>query len=435
MILVAVKGLTFSVQQMDGIIDLTDSPLGKEAREASGGNLELPEETTGKKLEPKSSAAGLSEHAQNHSASEQLAEYRNIRAAHHKRTNMNISSSSRASKRQRVGSQSPSPSPSSCSLSNSDGSANASLSASSHSSSSGKQSIIADLVGKPSYIHGSLRVLTYNIWFDHLEMRTRMQSIASIIVDSEADVVGLQEVTPESLVMLTEEKDFMSMYNLVKANFGSAYFCALFVKKGRPFRNPQWKPYSNSIMGRGCTSCEVEIYPGKHVNVGTTHLESFAGRHFTGAAERPIQLQDATQHLFAKQINTIDIVGSLLFGDFNWKDPTAKADNDGNAIDFCHPNGEWQDAWKTRHEKDPGYTYDGKRNLMLSHWWRNRFDRILYHGNITCGMTMLAGDQPVDDNLTYMKVSKNLPPRELPIFPSDHFAVLSQFIFLHKYDY
>lgn len=46
----------------------------------------------------------------------------------------------------------------------------------------------------------SLRVLTWNIWFDNLEQRTRFSAILSQILSiPHLDVVGLQEVTPEFL--------------------------------------------------------------------------------------------------------------------------------------------------------------------------------------------------------------------------------------------
>jgi endonuclease/exonuclease/phosphatase family metal-dependent hydrolase len=181
-------------------------------------------------------------------------------------------------------------------------------------------------------------------------------------------------------------------------------------------------------MGRGYLSAEIEVSQGKYVLVGTTHLESFAGPRVTGAEQRPKQLLAATRGLAAAKKSCDGIVGCLLCGDFNWKDPTKKLKNDGDALACV--DGAWADVWKETRRNDPGFTYDGKDNGMLGHWWRNRFDRILLaHGDqaIICGNAQLVGTDKLPGGVTYEKTTKSRGTRVLPVFPSDHFGVCSDF--------
>ena len=41
----------------------------------------------------------------------------------------------------------------------------------------------------------SLKILTYNIWFDNFNMENRLQALFKIIAEADADIICLQEVT------------------------------------------------------------------------------------------------------------------------------------------------------------------------------------------------------------------------------------------------
>lgn len=61
---------------------------------------------------------------------------------------------------------------------------------------------------------GSLRLVTYNVWFSTQRQSARAAALFSILRDSEADVICLQEVTPIFLNLLRDESWVRSNYAL-----------------------------------------------------------------------------------------------------------------------------------------------------------------------------------------------------------------------------
>jgi tyrosyl-DNA phosphodiesterase 2 len=89
----------------------------------------------------------------------------------------------------------------------------------------------------------------------------------------------------------------------------------------------------------------------------------------------------------------------------------------------------WRDAWVTSSD-DPGYTYDAKRNAMLQGNLRQRLDRILIKTTTTANeeaklKTFMVGTKPIDD-LIYEKISRG-KMIQLPVLPSDHFGLVTEF--------
>ena len=100
----------------------------------------------------------------------------------------------------------------------------------------------------------------------------------------------------------------------------------------------------------------------------------------------------------------------------------------------------WVDLWAKKYEKDlrrnPGYTYDQKKNkMLLGSRYRSRLDRVLvYHGGHGCSKKRriqmddweisMVGTEKIKD-VTYLHRS-NRTGREtvLPVYPSDHFGLL-----------
>ena len=58
----------------------------------------------------------------------------------------------------------------------------------------------------------NLRIMTYNIWFDQHNNRSRYAHIIKIILESNANVVCLQECTNQFLSLLTENKSITDKY-------------------------------------------------------------------------------------------------------------------------------------------------------------------------------------------------------------------------------
>ena len=90
--------------------------------------------------------------------------------------------------------------------------------------------------------------------------------------------------------------------------------------------------------------------------------------------------------------------------------------------DFDHRG----DIWDQLKPRDPGLTYDGKRNPMLGPYNRlkSRLDRVYCK---TCrykpNSIKLVGTQPLP-GVTFTKSYKK-GPTQLPVLPSDHFGLLA----------
>ena len=114
----------------------------------------------------------------------------------------------------------------------------------------------------------------------------------------------------------------------------------------------------------------------------------------------------------------------------------------------------WIDAWEVLHptcnqpwsEKGPGsrsvaalqrkaawaeeagFTYDGQKNGMLSHNYRNRFDRCLIHSaRFRVVSATLVGTEPLP-GLSLEKTKRfggAEQTRTLPVLASDHFGLLT----------
>lgn len=84
--------------------------------------------------------------------------------------------------------------------------------------------------------------------------------------------------------------------------------------------------------------------------------------------------------------------------------------------------------WAAADPCDPGFTYDGKTNVMLgpSNRIRGRVDRVLGKlRTMELDRIQLVGTSPLP-GVTYQKATKagNLT---LPVLPSDHYGILAIF--------
>ena len=140
------------------------------------------------------------------------------------------------------------------------------------------------------------------------------------------------------------------------------------------------------------------------------HLESFVGKEQDAAvrAERKRQLAAAGDELKKLAGNGL----AVLLGDCNWDDR-----------DGAVPLGsDWRDAWEeASYPRDAQYTYDGRKNRMLSHRYQNRYDRVFLFGKLAraAGFALVGTTRLPDLTIT------DRHKRVLPAYPSDHFGVLT----------
>ena len=75
-----------------------------------------------------------------------------------------------------------------------------------------------------------LRVLTYNLWIEHLDDINRMKSLIQVLLDADADFMCLQEVTVEHLKWLLNNNDLKERYKFISDNQFDLYGIIIFSK-------------------------------------------------------------------------------------------------------------------------------------------------------------------------------------------------------------
>jgi len=241
-----------------------------------------------------------------------------------------------------------------------------------------------------------LRVVTFNTWFGDHHTKARYTALLDILRHTDADIIGLQEVTPELLALILEQ-------DWIRQN----YLCSdvLGVTCGS---------YGVLLLSRWPVEAMAHVMLPSHMNrklllatyqfhreafqVGVVHLESMA----SSAPQRLAQLA---------VINPImtRTAHALLIGDYNF---CARKDPERHHVD---PS--LRELWPMLHPNAPGFTEDTTRNIMrLRIKGREkhvRFDqmrlRTTSRGWTPREMTLL-GTHP-------------LAPELPEVWPSDHFGV------------
>jgi hypothetical protein len=235
------------------------------------------------------------------------------------------------------------------------------------------------------------------------------------------------------------------------------YGCGVAIKKrpGRSIVASGFTPYQESLMGRGIVWALVQEDEDDHHEVlfTTTHLESFVGEQMNDTVLRNRALQMRELKAFCEkclQSRPTTTKLAIITGDLNWDDvrPRSKGP-DPNLQELLGPK--WTDCWMqlhpflqmmTRTTRDPGYTYDTRNNAMLggsSNGIRRRFDRCLvYNGSgnnndkVVKDMKLI-GTEPIPGLVwnkppspTTLRYNPHAQPKNVPVYPSDHFGLLVQ---------
>ncbi len=266
----------------------------------------------------------------------------------------------------------------------------------------------------PPVVKGELRVATYNVWFEHEDtFAKRMAAIARECAG--ADIVGFQEVTDDSFPYLEAALKRQGFRGLLKQAAPAPYYCCLASKK--PLRQVRTHHFQRSMMGRGILLA-VASWGEVDVHVGVVHLESFVGKEHDAAvrAERKRQLAAAGDELQGRAGTGL----AVLLGDCNWDDRDGAVPLSGS---------DWRDAWEEAgYPREAQYTYDGRKNRMLSHRYQNRYDRVfLFDGSkLVCSkLARVAGFALIGTARLPDLTITDRHQRVLPAYPSDHFGALA----------
>jgi tyrosyl-DNA phosphodiesterase 2 len=240
----------------------------------------------------------------------------------------------------------------------------------------------------------TLTVVTYNILGEPHRPDERIPVLMKILKESDADVIGLQEVVPWFQKRLAKE-EWAKKYQvqaLDPESVGGQFILSKF-----PIENAR----SHVLPGpqrRTVVVATIRV-DGRRLDIATTHLES--------------PLQDGPVR--AKQLDAIfsrtkGADDAVVTGDFNF--------GDGEEEEKRIP-AEYTDLWKALKPGDPGFTWNnetsdmaGKSKDRFPGEKSRRLDRILVRSSVWKPKEVkILGDQPV------VAGKKDL-------FPSDHFGVI-----------
>lgn len=269
----------------------------------------------------------------------------------------------------------------------------------------------------------TLRVLTWNIWFDSYEFACRMASVLSIIKESNPDIICLQEVIPQfyDIISYSQHKWLLEEYS-PSADKGEnrwsidPYGTLILTRKALGPSTSQILPLTTE-MNRYLVTSVVN-----NICIASVHLESLS-THST----RIKQMNEIKEHL--KLYPNVIITGDFNFCSYRNYVLNSEPLNNDDLVEIFH---EFKDVWLELKGGEMGYTFDTETNLMLRYKQleKMRYDRIIYKNTDPALMPInieMVGTEPVASTLQQNKSVFNTPPSGRCIFPSDHYGLLSTF--------
>jgi len=193
----------------------------------------------------------------------------------------------------------------------------------------------------------SLKVVTYNVWFDTHRFTDRLEALMKLLSEADADVIALQEVTMPWLDGILKESWVRESYTISDAtgNTLSRYGVLLLVRESNvvSIRHHDDNAFVlhdlDSLMDRHLLTAKLHVH-GEPFLIGTVHLESL-----NSTAVRRAQLET----VFPILNRTCD--NSMLVGDFNFSD--GWDENQYLDAQYCDL---WTSLVPSGAGADPGYT-------------------------------------------------------------------------------
>jgi poly(A) polymerase len=260
-------------------------------------------------------------------------------------------------------------------------------------------------VGKSIDLTDRLTIVSYNILSnlhdaDKIYTDLRLPVILSELATTNADIIALQEVTPESLAFILAT-DWVQGYFISEAPNGNNV-----------------KPYGNLVMSRWAFNLVEYQFSGhkrvlignwnindRHVHLANIHLTSDRGEN--ALQKRTQQLATVIGYL---QQQTGD---RFIVGDFNTR---------GDGQDEIIKHGNFIDLWNKLYPEKAGYTFDPPTNplamLMSLEGQASRLDRILWCPDLE------SHYQPSSMDLFGCK---SFVYNDVKLYPSDHFGICGVF--------
>ncbi|KAJ3100847.1 hypothetical protein HDU97_001901 [Phlyctochytrium planicorne] len=215
----------------------------------------------------------------------------------------------------------------------------------------------------------TLRIATYNVWFDGLLQRERAQSLLSLLIPHSLDIICFQEVTQTFLSVLHSTPHYKRNYHICQKGFypsegGSWYGIITLVRKTTlRLISEERVAYPNTTQGRCLLVVEVEGNGIPRTKIAQSHFESMQNASIR-AEQRSLAAMHArvtgeTAHRFG-----------IICGDTN-AHGLEETQNAFESVGFT-------DVWTELKGGEDGATFGvtyGKEKGLFS-----RLDRIGWHG-------------------------------------------------------
>ncbi|PAV81954.1 hypothetical protein WR25_05848 [Diploscapter pachys] len=274
----------------------------------------------------------------------------------------------------------------------------------------------------------SLRIMTFNTWNTGRNFEDGLHKLARHIALVNPDAVGLQEImTPGNFSTLTQmlgpswtgiykDDHYPDSAILTRHKFqtNSTFQTEWCIAAKIELTNSQ-----ESISMANCHLDYTSYGPYAAYNKMVTKLDQIMAGEFSGRAQGIYELiQHDKMKLWIKKSNLTPLI---VTGDFNapshldWTDDEKKT------------HGDWKVAWpSSKAMEDAGYTWSTVNKFNPD--WNytipepmDRIDFIFSQGRIKPAVsTRYAGTEPL----------KRIPYHQQNDYPSDHYAVVSDFRFL-----
>lgn len=270
-----------------------------------------------------------------------------------------------------------------------------------------QSSIVSGKLKKASPSKGvklnQLSILTFNVLrYSTANGEKRISHIFDILRESQADIIGLNDVSYEFYKSLLSE-DWMKDYYITSTQLSNdkLFLGSLLITRIPHQQVLEYKLPTRSNKTIRVSKIDVNNKPLNFVHI---HLDE---------SKLDVKLRIRQMTEIEKIVNKLE-GDTFIFGDFYFGDKSKEAK-------FINDN--WKDAWIEINPKDPGYTYDPNSNSLLrfinTKALPSRRDRIMFKSkkdNISVNDAELLGTKKLKSK--YKNVN---------LWPSDHYAVRASF--------
>ncbi len=252
----------------------------------------------------------------------------------------------------------------------------------------------------------ALRLVSFNVWFSEYAWARRCDALIGLLLQEEADVVLLQEVTTRCLGRLLADPRVRARFLVSDAGTGATFYgnygVAMLVRRDLPVVPAITYVELPSRMGRRGLVAGF----GDSLAIATVHLESLAqaGTRLRQLAllNRVLAARPHRETYFSSSfVSARPYRLAVLAGDFNVSGTGPFGDADENrTVNHCLSTKHWQDVWLQEHGEEvdreegisahgsggataaDGLTYDTRINTMVRRVTgqpedRARYDRVL----------------------------------------------------------